>query len=89
MLRAWGDIINLWPSAVAYAADIGTTPVNARAFRRRGIPSRHWQATVAAAAARGYAGVSMELLASLAARRHGALGRPVPQSSPRPCGRAS
>ncbi len=48
-------IIDMWPSAEKYAADIGLKyPSYARVMKLRGrIPERYWDRTVAAAKDRG------------------------------------
>lgn len=69
-IKRFADVIDLWPSAAAYGADIGIEAGTARQMRNRdSIPSEHWKATVEAAALRGFAGVTLERLAVLAAER--------------------
>lgn len=63
------DIIDLWPSAVVFADDVGVSPVRARAWKQRdSIPGSFWRRVVDAAEGRGYGEVTLELLARLAAR---------------------
>lgn len=76
-LCTFADVISLWPTASAYADDIGILGVTARAWKARGIPAEYWQKTVAAARERGLRGVSLTLLARLAAERGGQAVAPV------------
>lgn len=69
--QTFADVINLWPSAVALAEDVGVKEVTARAWRARGIPAEYWTGVVAAALVRGFEGVTLELLAELAAAQGG------------------
>lgn len=76
MISTYADIIGLWPSAEALADDIGESGVTVRAWRNRGsIPSSRWLDIVAAAERRGLRGVSLEVLASVAAAKS---KRPAP-----------
>lgn len=68
MQRSFADIIGLWESADSAAADIGERPATVRKWKQRNrIPSEYWVAVVTAAQARGFAAVTLELLAQLAA----------------------
>lgn len=72
MINSFADIIDLWPSAEAFADAVGTTGANARKMRaRNSISSEYWEATVAAAAERELGGVTLEALAKIAATRKG------------------
>lgn len=63
------DIIGLWPTVIEFAADVGVPETNSRAWKaRNSIPPRKWNAVVMAAAARGFRGVNIQLLADLAER---------------------
>ncbi len=54
-MDTFGDIIDLWPNAEAFAADVGVTGVVARAWKRRNsIPPGRWIRICEAAAKRGY-----------------------------------
>jgi len=69
MIATFSDIIALWPTAEAFAADVSVSGVLARQWRRRNnIPSAHWVRVVEAARARGFADVTLELLAGIAAQ---------------------
>lgn len=73
------DIIALWPSLTAYAADVGIPYGTAKQQRRRNsISPDHWPAVVAKAAERGLAGVTTDLLVATQ-QRHGA-GKAVAQA---------
>lgn len=62
------DLINLWPTIVAFAGDIGVNYEAAKGMRRRGsVPSGYWRAMVVAARERGIEGVTYERLAEMAA----------------------
>lgn len=68
-LHSFADVIALWESPAEMARDLtGVTDITVRSWRRRGIPGDYWQEIVDAAARRGYAGVTHELLARLGAR---------------------
>ena len=72
-MDSFSSIINLWPTAEAFAEDVGISGVLARQWRRRNkIPSEHWNRVVGAAACRGFDGVTLLALANLAAARNGA-----------------
>lgn len=69
-MQTFADIINLWDTAEAFGADLGITGLRARQWRNRNsIPPEWWTATVEAAKRRDLGGVSLQLLADLAARR--------------------
>lgn len=81
MLSSFAAIINRWPcerpnhAAAAYAAAIGTSSLNTRAWRNAdSIPCSWWKATVEAAAAVGFEGVTYDLLAELAHQKRLAKG---------------
>jgi hypothetical protein len=75
-MRTFADIIAAWPSAEEFGRDIGVSGVTARAMRNRNsIAAQYWRRIVRAAEVRGISGVTLELLAALAA------GEPLPESS--------
>lgn len=62
------DLINLWPSLTAFAADVGVGYESAKAMRRRSsIPPAYWKRMVDAARDRGIDGVNYERLAEIVA----------------------
>ncbi len=66
-------VINLWKPAEALAADLGQRGGTVRQWRARNfIPPEHWNGVVDAAIRRGFAAVTLALLASLAAKRRAA-----------------
>ncbi|WP_172822725.1 carph-isopro domain-containing protein [Paramagnetospirillum marisnigri] len=68
-MKTFADIIALWGTATALAADIGETGLNVRAWRNRNsIPASRWLDVIAAAKRRGIEGVTLDVLARLAAR---------------------
>lgn len=69
-MDTYADIIGLWPSAEALGDDIGESGVTVRAWRNRNsIPAYRWLDIVEAADARGIAGITLDVLASIAAKR--------------------
>ena len=71
-MDTFSDVINRWPSLNEFASDIGVEYVTAQVMRwRNSINSRHWSAVVAAAASRGFDGITLEALASIKAGREG------------------
>lgn len=77
-LDSWAAIIELWESAAELGRDLkDVTDISVRAWKVRGIPGSYWEGVVAAAARRGYQGVTLELCARLAAR---AAGRRKPRA---------
>jgi hypothetical protein len=68
------DIIAKWPSLPEFAADLGVQYGTAKQWKRRSsIPDNYWLHVVGAAAARDFAGVTLEALAVASA-----MARPVP-----------
>lgn len=68
-ISSFKQVIGLWPSADAMAAEIGATAASARKWLwRDSIPAEWWKAVTEAGPAKD-AGVTAELLADLAARR--------------------
>ncbi len=69
-MNSFATVIDLWPSIVAFADDMGAEYPTAAAWKQRNsIPPAVWPKVVAAAAKRGFEGVTFERLASLAASR--------------------
>lgn len=69
-MNSFADAINRWPSLRDFADDIGVDYVTAQVMRHRdSIADRHWLRVVSAASDRGLDGVTLEFLASLAARK--------------------
>lgn len=63
------EILGLWPSLSDVADDVGARVVAVRKWRaRNSIPSEYWLPLVQAAAKRGIRGVTLMLLAQIAAR---------------------
>jgi hypothetical protein len=69
--QTFAALIDLWPTAVELAGDLGVKDVTARAWKARGIPAEYWTGLVAAAARRQIQGVTLELLAEIAAAQAG------------------
>lgn len=73
-MPTFADIINLWPkpAPVTLGGDLGELPVTVRAWRTRNVlPDRTWKAAVEHARRRGIEGVTLEVLADIAARGGG------------------
>jgi hypothetical protein len=71
-MNTFADVINRWPSAVAFASDLRISGVRARQWRRRNsIPAEKWLDVIAAAEARGLDGITVDRLASIAANSSG------------------
>jgi hypothetical protein len=61
------DVIGLWPSVADFAGDIGIARKHAQTMKdRKSIPAPYWAKVMAAAAARGIVGVTLERLAEIA-----------------------
>lgn len=68
-MQTFTDIICCWDSTSDYADDIGVSHGHAAVMKHRNkIPDRYWNRTVEAAHRRGFAAVTLELLANLAQR---------------------
>jgi hypothetical protein len=68
-MQTYADVIGLWDSAEQFGADLDILGVTARAWRNRNsIPPERWKDVVAAAQRRGFAQVTTDLLAEIAAR---------------------
>lgn len=62
------EILGLWPSLNDVATDVGARLVAVRKWRaRNSIPAEYWLALVQAAERRGISGVTLMLLARIAA----------------------
>lgn len=69
-MTTFADIIDLWPkpSPVTLADDLGEHAGTVRQWRNRAVlPDRVWKKVVAAAENRGIEGVTLEVLATIAA----------------------
>lgn len=63
------DVIDAWTSLADFAADLGVPYVTASLMRQRGsIHARHWKGLIEASKKRRIRGISLELLASFAAK---------------------
>lgn len=74
-MPTFADIINLWPkpAPVTLGVDLGELPVTVRAWRTRNVlPDRKWKRVVECARLRGIEGVTLEILAEIAAQGEGA-----------------
>lgn len=66
-MHSVADIIALWPSLGEFAADLEVGYETAKAWRaRNSIPGKRWLDLIAAAERRRIAGVTLDLLATLA-----------------------
>jgi hypothetical protein len=64
--KTFAEIIDLWPTAIALAGEVGVTDIVVRAWKRRGIPGEYWARIVAAAKDKPFASlITLELLARL------------------------
>jgi hypothetical protein len=72
MITSFKDIVNLWPTPDAMAAELGAGVETARKWRaRNSIPADWWMRVLASRKAIE-AGVTAELMTQLAARAQGA-----------------
>lgn len=67
-MMTWEEIISALGNGVI-AEGLGQLPSTVSGWRERGIPARHWAGVVALAASRGRSDISLEVLATLAARK--------------------
>lgn len=71
--QTFTDLIGLWGKktpVAEFARDIGVTTEHAASMKRRdSVPAAHWNEVIAGAERRGLDGITLELLADLAARR--------------------
>jgi hypothetical protein len=76
-------IIQLWPSYVAFATDTGQRAGTVRQMASRdSIPAALWPVVVAAAEARGFAGVTLANLAATARPRRRRVAPAAPSEAP-------
>lgn len=76
-LSSFAAVIEQWPSAAELSRDLNdVTDISVRAWKVRGIPEQYWLEVIESAKKRDIKGVSLELLARLAALR---AGRTVPK----------
>lgn len=69
-MRTISDIIGLWKTAEAFARDVGVTGLVARSWKyRESIPANKWADVVDAAERAGKPGVTLDVLARIAADR--------------------
>ncbi len=69
MVTDFKSVIDLWPSPIELAADIGEDVELVRKWRQRRIPAEYWVPIVEAAEKRGFEGITYERLAQLAAEK--------------------
>ena len=69
-MESFSDVIRALGDPPGFAKAVGVAESHARTMKARdSIPPEYWQAAVAHAASRGIEGVTLDLLAALAARR--------------------
>lgn len=69
-MDSYKAVIDAWADRAAFAADLGIKPSLANVwFHRDSLPSEHWNRVVSMATERGIKGVTLELLARLAAEK--------------------
>lgn len=69
-IQTAADVMSRWPTDADFARDIGIKPTHAQVMKfRRSIPSSYWARIVSAAAERGIDGVTLDVLAAVAAAR--------------------
>lgn len=72
-MDSYAAICALWPNDHEMASDTGATPLAVQKWRQRDkIPPGWWQAVVDAAKRRGFKGINLETLASIATRKRAA-----------------
>lgn len=73
-MDSFSDVIDAFGGPTGFADAIGVPDSHARTMKARdSIPPAHWQRTAAAAIVKNVPGVSLDLLARLAASRQSAL----------------
>jgi hypothetical protein len=66
----FADLIELWPSIGAFAADVGVPYETANSWKKRNsIPAKNWPGVIAAAQKRGFEEITAERLIELARAR--------------------
>jgi hypothetical protein len=69
VLQSFQDVIRLWPSRPALAADLKIPKVNVdQWYARNSVPAQHWLRFISVAQRRGYKRVTLRLFALLAHR---------------------
>ncbi len=69
-MQTFTDVINRWEKPSDLAEDLGEEVGTVRQWRNRDtLPDRVWKATVEAAERREFRGVTLEVLAEIAARQ--------------------
>lgn len=69
-LKTFAEVIALWPTMVAMAADLGVEEGEPRKWKHRGqIPAHHFQPLLRAAERRGFRDVNLGVLLDLTAQR--------------------
>lgn len=69
-MQTFASIINRWETPAQLAEDIGEEVGTVRQWRNRDtLPDRVWKKTVEAAQTRGFEGVTLEVLADIAANQ--------------------
>lgn len=67
---SYRPIIQKWPSPAEFGADLGIKDAHVRTFKMRdSIPADYWERIVEAAIKRGISGVTVAVLARIAAKR--------------------
>lgn len=70
IMNSFDELIGLWPTAEAFAQDLGISGQHARAMKRRNnIDQKYWVGVVEAAIKRGFSGVDYEVLARISAQK--------------------
>lgn len=73
MISDFREVIDLWPSQIALAEDVGANPESVRKWRARNrIPPGFWAQIDMAATSRSILGISCNLLAEIAAKHRAA-----------------
>ncbi len=66
----FAELIEMWPSIGAFAADVGVPYETANSWKKRNsIPAKNWPEVIAAAGRGGFPDVTFERLAKLARAR--------------------
>jgi hypothetical protein len=74
-MRSFSDVISAWPGRGALAADCGTTYGVVKQWERRNsVPAEYWLRLIQGAEARGIRGLTLRLLAEIAAGTGGSDG---------------
>lgn len=66
----FAELIELWPSIGAFAADVGVPYETANSWKKRNsIPAKNWPEVIAAGGRRGFDEITAERLINLARAR--------------------